>query len=136
MLANRAVNKAGSTLHVLPLFSLQAVRSYRKKVLSCGYGAKGPGSKQNYHCHLNIHALFQRFISYDLLSDISTSPSENKNFYHKSQNYPSMAIFINWVNVFQLHNLIQCYLTNFNILAYFKNYDIQSKTKYEKLSNI
>ena len=43
------------------------------------YGAKGPGSKQNFPCHLNIHALFQHPTIYYV--DISTSPSENKNFY-------------------------------------------------------
>ena len=52
------MNEAGSTLHV-PLFSLQAAGSYGKRVLSCGHGAKGPISKQNYPGHLNIHALFQ-----------------------------------------------------------------------------
>ena len=54
----RLVNGAGSILRV-PLFSLQAARSYEKKVLSRGHGAKGPSSKQNYPRHLNIHALFQ-----------------------------------------------------------------------------
>ena len=48
-------NGAGSTLHV-PLFSLQAAKSYGKRVLSRGHGAKGPDSIQNYPSHLNIHA--------------------------------------------------------------------------------
>ena len=52
------MNGADSTQHGT-LFSLQAARSNGKRVLSCGHGAKGPGSKQNYRCHLNIHALFQ-----------------------------------------------------------------------------
>ena len=52
------MNGAGSTQHG-PLFSLLAVRSNGKRVLSCGHGAKGPGSKQYYPCHLNIHVLFQ-----------------------------------------------------------------------------
>ena len=114
------VNGAGSILH-LPLFSLQAARSYRKRVLSRCYGAKGPGSKQNYPCHLNIHALFQHPSIYYV--DISTFPSENNenNFYHKSQNYPSTTIFIILVYVFQMHNLIKCHLLCFNILAYFIN---------------
>ena len=53
-----SVNRAGLTQHG-PLFSLQAARSYQKSFLSRGHGAKGPGSKQNYPCHLNIHASFQ-----------------------------------------------------------------------------
>ena len=62
------------------------------------HGAKGPGSKQNYPCHLNIQLYMLYFnILLFTLSDILTSPSENKNVYHKSQNYPSMTIFINWV---------------------------------------
>ena len=57
------VNGASSTVHV-PLFGLQAARSYGKRVLLRGHGAKGPGSKQNYPCHLNIRALFQHPIIY------------------------------------------------------------------------
>ena len=60
------VNGAGSTLHVL-LFSLQTARSYGKRVLSHGHGAKGPGSDQNYPCHLNIHASFQHPSIKDIL---------------------------------------------------------------------
>ena len=67
MLANRAVNRAGSTLPHVPLFSLQTARSYGKRVLSRGHGAKGPGSKQNYPCHLNIQALFQHPTIYCLI---------------------------------------------------------------------
>ena len=96
------MNGAGSTLHI-PLFSLKTARSYGKGVLSRGYGAKGPGSKQNYPCHLNIHALFQHSTICHV--DIPTSPSENKKP-HKSQNYPSTTIFIKLVYVFQMHNLI------------------------------
>ena len=81
MLTNCECSWFNSTCR-LPLFSLQAARSYGKRVLSHGHGAKGPGSKQNYSCHLNIHALFQQStIDY---VDMLTSPSENKNFYHKS----------------------------------------------------
>ena len=38
------------------------------------------------------HTLFQHLLF--TMSDISASPSENKNLYYKAQNYPSMTIFI------------------------------------------
>ena len=45
--------------------------------------------------------------------------SENEKFCYKPQNNPSVTILLNWVDAFQMNNIM--FLPSFNILAYCKN---------------
>ena len=81
-----------------------------------------------------MHALFRhQTIS---ISDIINTPFPKiKTNCHKSQNYPSITIFMNRVYVFRMEHFIYCYLHSFNILEYFKNIDIESIPRYKKISS-